>query len=640
MSSSLTTALGGLRAHQGWLDVIGNNLANANTPGFKASRALFANLFSRNLRTATAPTGELGGTNPIQVGLGVRLGSVDRRLDQGTLNFTGRTFDLAIVGSGYFALSDGAQQLFTRVGTFGLDANSELVDLRTGYKVLDPAGAPFDIDTNQVVPPEPTTNVKLSGNLPAVVGGPLAQVLQTSSPMVEGTAATLTSTNGAPFAAIPIGEAWTMRIAVNDGPPQDVSIQGTGNPVTGAEVLAAIAAATGDVVAVEEPTGEITLTTEVAGEEASIQIIPGAAGKDLAGLLGMSTTLVTGTEFAATTATDLNDLVANTRDYQVGDVIEIAGTNAGSAAVSGSFVYGVDGTTVDDLVNFMDALVDDSTIEFDPQTQNITATANSTGESSLSLVMIDSGTNQGSTNWAVHSFGIAVPGTGPDTVVTSTQVMDETGIAHILTYTFERQDDASWNLTVSSDDDDVTVSNAVISGVLFDQDGLLLAPLSATTNVSFNGAAQQEIELDFGSLGGVDGITEFGGPSSLLAISQDGFASGTLGSISVNADGSIDGVFTNGKIIQIGEIGLASFSNPSGLEEVGDGYLITTGSSGAAQIGGVSAIGEVVGGALEESNVDQAEEFVRLIQAQRGFQANARVISTVSDLLAEVVNIV
>ena len=95
MTSSFIAALGALKAHQSWIDVIGNNLANTNTPGFKSSRALFADLLSVTFRPGTGPTGNIGGTNPFQVGLGAQLASVDRLMGQGALDATGRTFDLA-----------------------------------------------------------------------------------------------------------------------------------------------------------------------------------------------------------------------------------------------------------------------------------------------------------------------------------------------------------------------------------------------------------------------------------------------------------------------------------------------------------------------------------------------------------------
>src|SRR5262245_13090465 len=153
MSTSFIAALGALRANQSWIDVIGNNLANTSTPGFKSSRALFADLFSITYRPGTAPTGALGGTNPLQQGLGVQLSSVDRSLNQGAQTATGRTFDLMMQGRGLFAVTDGTQTLYSRVGAFGLDADGNMIDQRSGYRVLDATGQTFSIDTNSVFPP-------------------------------------------------------------------------------------------------------------------------------------------------------------------------------------------------------------------------------------------------------------------------------------------------------------------------------------------------------------------------------------------------------------------------------------------------------------------------------------------------------
>ena len=171
------TALTGLQSNQSWIDVIGNNLANSNTPGFKSSRVTFNDLFARNLSYATAPTGSIGGRNPTQIGYGVSVGDIAHSFDQGALTDTGRVFDLALKGAGFFALSNGGFDLYTRVGTFGLDQNSDLVDLATGYHVQSPTGDDVNLDVQSLFPPKATSSVTYSGNLPGEVQGPLAEVL-------------------------------------------------------------------------------------------------------------------------------------------------------------------------------------------------------------------------------------------------------------------------------------------------------------------------------------------------------------------------------------------------------------------------------------------------------------------------------
>ena len=122
---------------------------------------------------------------------------------------------------------------------------------------------------------------------------------------------------------------------------------------------------------------------------------------------------------------------------------------------------------------------------------------------------------------------------------------------------------------------------------------------------------------------------------------HSGATSCLLGAFSLGADGSVTGVFSNGRNRVIGQIAMASFSNPSGLEKVGGSFYRPTPNSGLAQIGvsGTGGRGSIAGGTLEMSNVDLAQEFTSLISAQRGFQANSRVITTADELLQELVNL-
>ncbi len=135
MGTAIWTGVTGLKAYQRRLDVIANNIANVNTTGYRSSRVLFQDLFSQTLQGARAPEGNFGGTNPQQTGLGVRVASIDTNFTQGTLITTGLTSDLAIQGAGMFILSDGESQVFTRDGSFTLNAIGELIDPGTGLRV-------------------------------------------------------------------------------------------------------------------------------------------------------------------------------------------------------------------------------------------------------------------------------------------------------------------------------------------------------------------------------------------------------------------------------------------------------------------------------------------------------------------------
>ena len=181
MTNALLAGLTGLRANQNYLDVIGNNLANSNTPGYKSSRVTFSDILSQTLRPASGPTGRLGGTNPLQLGRGSAISSIDQNFAQGSLLTTGRTLDLGVQGNGFFVLSDGNEQFFSRVGAFGLDSQEYLVDLRSGLKVQSSQGGDIQVTLNSVVPPKETSKINFRGNLPAPGpnSGPTIEKLET-----------------------------------------------------------------------------------------------------------------------------------------------------------------------------------------------------------------------------------------------------------------------------------------------------------------------------------------------------------------------------------------------------------------------------------------------------------------------------
>lgn len=128
MMRSMFAGVSGMRSHQMMMDVIGDNIANVNTTGYKASRVVFQDTLSQMMRDGSASTAGSGSTNPSQVGLGVKVGAVDSIVTQGAIQRTGRGNDLAIQGSGYFVVDSGGQQAFTRSGAFGMDDTGRIVD--------------------------------------------------------------------------------------------------------------------------------------------------------------------------------------------------------------------------------------------------------------------------------------------------------------------------------------------------------------------------------------------------------------------------------------------------------------------------------------------------------------------------------
>lgn len=137
MMRSLYSAISGLKNHQIKMDVIGDNIANVNTTGFKRSRVSFGTMLSQTTRGASSPTTTpaRGGTNAIQIGLGATIGSIDKMMGQGSAQYTGQSTDMMLQGDGFFILNNGGIQVYTRAGGFGLDDEGNLEDPATGALV-------------------------------------------------------------------------------------------------------------------------------------------------------------------------------------------------------------------------------------------------------------------------------------------------------------------------------------------------------------------------------------------------------------------------------------------------------------------------------------------------------------------------
>lgn len=177
MMRSLYAGVSGLKNHQTRMDVIGNNIANVNTIGFKKSRVIFQDMLSQTMQNATAPTTKRGGTNPLQVGLGMTLASIDVLHTPGSSQSTGKNTDLSIDGDGYFMIGDGENTYYTRAGNFDLDTNhtffhggSGLVAkgiLADNTGIINPTALIENIYLERFVasPARATTNVNFAKNI-------------------------------------------------------------------------------------------------------------------------------------------------------------------------------------------------------------------------------------------------------------------------------------------------------------------------------------------------------------------------------------------------------------------------------------------------------------------------------------------
>jgi flagellar hook protein FlgE len=227
------------------------------------------------------------------------------------------------------------------------------------------------------------------------------------------------------------------------------------------------------------------------------------------------------------------------------------------------------------------------------------------------------------------------------------QVFDSKGVSHPLDLTFTKQASGGYQVTAGLDGNAATI--AAPSTLTFDANGVLTAPASLTVTpdqTQLNGASLPAITINLfqqnpdGSQGAAN-ITNYAAPSAVAALNQNGFAAGALTGLSVspNHDGIIFGVFSNGQVRPISQLALATFNSQDGLSHIGGNNFAESPASGQPSIGvpGSGGRGEVAGGALEQSNVDIASEFTDLIVAQRSFQANSRVITTISQTLQDLI---
>ena len=216
------------------------------------------------------------------------------------------------------------------------------------------------------------------------------------------------------------------------------------------------------------------------------------------------------------------------------------------------------------------------------------------------------------------------------------QIIDSQGNSHDLTIEFAKTDENQWSWQVT------TPSGANGNGTIqFNANGSI-ASIVTDTPITYNpdGADPISIVPDFGTVDKIDGITQFATDATIAAISQNGNVSGTLQSISIGGNGEITGVFTNGQNKVLGQIAMALFKNPSGLLSVGNSLFSASNNSGVPIIGvpDSGGRGQIIVGTVEMSNVDLAKEFADMIVAQRGFQANSKIISASDEMLQVLVN--
>ncbi|MBW3113865.1 flagellar hook protein FlgE [Bacillus sp. MCCB 382] len=217
-----------------------------------------------------------------------------------------------------------------------------------------------------------------------------------------------------------------------------------------------------------------------------------------------------------------------------------------------------------------------------------------------------------------------------------TKVKDSLGKDISLRLLMTKTAQNTWGVTISSLTNDVTLSQGQTTSLTFDEQGKMTSqmPFPITLDNQTGGTQTQTIDLDFSK------ITQFDSSSSANVDTVDGNSEGYLESFNIGSSGEVNGVFSNGEVRVLSQLALATFSNPGGLTKAGNNLFQASNNSGLPNQGVAGdGRGSLQSGSLEMSNVDLSEEFTEMITAQRGFQANTRIITTSDEILQELVNL-
>ncbi len=558
--SALFAAVSGLNANGTNLSIIGNNIANTGTVGFKSSRANFADIVNASLGGASGSTSS---------GIGVFLSGIQSNFTQGSLQTTNNALDMAVDGNGFFQVKSASGGTFyTRAGQFNVNKDGDVVN-PDGLKLQGFQADALGIITGTIAtinlstttsPPNATKNMSISANVD-------------SQSLPVGVGAKLVS--GAPAVTTSAAGNLAFNINLNNDGAQTVTVAAglTGAPLANAIQTAVRALAPVDPFRSSAYSG-FTATYDATTTKFSFT----------SGMTGLSTT-------------------------------------AGSSATAVVTASGVDTLAASLKMRAADAPI------------------------------VTTGTD----------FNIANP-TSTSNFSSSLTVYDSLGIGHVVNTYFTKTGTNSWNYNEVTDNTAVSVQPGFTSGtnslvasgsIEFTTNGALdrVSPVvyhnAGGNGIDFLGATPgQAITVDFGSTvttggTGLDKTTQFGSLSALVNQTQDGYGSGSLQGMSVNTVGIVIGRFSNGQLRTLAQVALARFNNAQGLAKVGKNLVAEAGDSGSPVIGkpDSSGLGRTLSNSLELSNVDLGEEFISLIGAQRGFQANARVVTTADEIMGELVNL-
>jgi len=562
LTSAMNTSLNGLSLNETMIDVLGNNIANAGTNGFKASTVRFQTQLSRTLSVGSAASATDGGTNPRQIGLGASVSVISRDFTQGSVTNSTDPADLAIQGDGFFIVDGNDGQVFSRNGNFSLSAQNLLINdqgffvqgygIDQDFNLINTTLANLSIPIGSLNIAQRTANVEMAGALKS-----------TGDVATDGTAMLSDVLTDTVTSANATGTALLVNIQ-NDqnGTPTNLFTNGqtlSFAPQKGGRTL--------DPVSLT-----VTATTTIS---------------DLM-------TLITDTIGIETTSGDPNIPVPND-----------GGTGmAPGATISAGRIQLVGNTG---SVNDFTISVGDLQTNGSPVPLQFNKSQSADGEST-------------GTDFIVYdSLGQAVE------MRMTAALESRTSGQTTFRYYIESADDARTG---------VAVANGVIT---FNGVGEVSAGGLTTFSLDRSNTAAvspMQVTIDFSQ---ISGILSANAPSQVGLKYQDGAAPGTLQNFVVDESGVINGVFDNGLTRVLGQVVLARFANPDGLIERGATTFKEGVSSGSAQLAtpGTLGAGTIRAGSIELSNTDIGKSLVDLIVASTNYRGNARVISSVQQLVDE-----
>jgi flagellar hook protein FlgE len=692
------------------MDTIGNNIANVNTVGYKSSRVTFEESLSQLLQGSSRGVDGGGGTNPMQVGLGMNIGSIDTRMSQGNLESTGLITDLSIEGKAYFAVSDGVGTYYTRNGAFQFDSEGQMV-LPTNGMVLQGKLADQDgeftssslignvrVPFNDQAPAKASTKIDFARNLDSesMAKGTVLYTQKFMHHAQKADLATGLSDHSGNSLGIQAGDVLTFSVTnggttVPSNPPFVVTDTTTLEEITDAMEDFLHNQGVGFLTQVEivdvpdTARGAVTIY----GNSAPINNLQVTSSRPVSGpavtkAFAVPTTIAAGTTRLAVLsdtlrgpalATDPLSLVydANGNDLGLenGDQIAFSGSVGGDPASNVTpltYVPGALGTKMSDL---LDKIKDnfklpdrDGTVQ-----NNLSVSLNGAGtddnisdgsivirgqpESAfairdVSIRATDANNTKPSPNFFNTNMNSTTLRDATDTHVaeSSITVYDNIGKEHTATMRFIPTNQPSqwmWEVKLSGQE---TILKGQKGKLSFGQDGSV-SSFTFDDGSSFldfdprNGAPDVMLHLNVGGPRDFTGLTQFRSSTTATAVAQDGYTMGRLRQISIGEDGVISGAFTNGTTKNLAQIMIADFTNPGGLQKVKDSVYSTSSNSGDPIYGaaGAQSSSVIKPGSLELSNVELAQEFTDMITTQRGYQANARVITVSDSLLEELVSL-